>query len=376
MDELVISPISLLPYLLVVFIYVLLSLTSSVTRIRFFHVTSVGLLICFVGFRNAFTPDAGRYRYFYEHLSNSDFQRMVEPSFFFIGKILEALRLDYHALFLFYAAVTILFMYRGISNLTPYIKTSMLLYLLVPYLFLGLFIEMRQDCAIAIVLYAMSLWRNEHLKHRAVKIFMLAALSIAFHYSAGFYWLVFLISIRFLKRTFSFGVYGFALLCSLLVPPTLVLRLISLMLYPVLPNAYRAHVDDLVQLGAASGEHSILSLFIYNFLSLIFCYARKINRNFPVDLTNLFVIGTVILNLTRLYGDLARIANYFIVFEIVLLPMLLFGLRQRAIKPLLIYCTLLLYTIHFVRGLYLFNEEAHGYIFLHYSSAFLPEISW
>jgi EpsG-like putative glucosyltransferase len=376
MDELVTSPINLVPYILVVIIYVCLSLTSSVTRNRFFHLTAVGLLICFAGLRNPFTPDADRYRYFYEHFRDSDFQRVVEPSFFLIARTLNAFSLDYHVLFLLYTAATILFMYEGIRNLTPYVKTSMLLYLLVPHLFLGLFIEMRQDCAISIVFYAMSLLRKEHLRHRVAKIIFLAALSIAFHYSAAFYWVVFLITIPLLKRTFSFRTYGFVLLCSLLAPPTLVLRLILLGLYPVLPAAYQEHADGLLQLGVASGQHSLLSLLIYNSLSLIFCYARRINRDIPIDLTNLFVIGAVILNLTRLYGDIARVANYFIVFEIVLLPIVLFGLRKRAIKPLLIYCTLLLYSLHFVHGLYYFNEEANGYIFLHYSSAFMPEITW
>jgi hypothetical protein len=376
LDEFVTSPINLVPYLLVVVIYVCLSLTSSVARSRFFHLTGVALLICFAGLRDAFTPDADRYRYFYQHLGDSDFQRVVEPSFFWIAKALDTLHLDYHVLFLLYTAATILFMYSGIRNLTPYVKTSMLLYLLVPHLFLGLFIEMRQDCAIAIAFYAVSLWRKEHLNLRAAKVILLAALSITFHYSAAFYWLVFLITIRFLKRTFSPAVCGFTLFCSLLVPPTLVLRLISLVLYPLLPPAYQAHADDLVQLGVggAAGQHSILSLLIYNSLSLMFCYAGKSNREIPSDLTNLFVIGAAILNLTRLYADIARVANYFIVFEIILIPICLFGLRQRALKPFLIYCTLLLYSIHFVHGLYYFNEESHGYIFLHYSSVFMPEI--
>lgn len=374
-DAISISPLNALPYLVLILVYILMAVTSGLTRIRFFHDTAVGLMICFAGLRDDITPDADRYRYFYEHYTDSNFQRLMEPSFFWISRVLNSIHLNYHAIFFLYTLITIVFIYAAVRNFTKHVITSMFLYLTIPHLFLGLFIEMRQDCAAAIVFYAMSLRRMEDVRFRTAKIAALAALSIAFHYSAALYWVVFLVMKKGVKRQFSFRTCLVALVGSLLVPPTLILRGLSLVLYPVLPAEYRAHVDELVQLGAALGAHSTSSLLIYNGLALVFCYARFVSKTISEDFSetvNLFAIGAIVLNVTRLYGDIARFADYFIIYEIVLLPLVLFNLKARELRPVIVYSTLVLYVIHFVHGLYYLNAETNSYILLHYSSAFLP----
>src|SRR5262249_11138173 len=157
-------------------VYVILCLTSELTNNESFHLTAVGLALVFAGFRNTISPDMERYRYFYEHYQVGDYQKVIEPSFVFISTVLNKLGFDYHALFFLYTFTTLGFAYCAVSNLTGHVKTSMLLYILIPHLFLGLFIEMRQECAVATVFYAMSLLKPKGVRLRLLKVIALAAL--------------------------------------------------------------------------------------------------------------------------------------------------------------------------------------------------------
>ena len=85
----------------------------------------------------------------------------IEPSFLLFCKVLNGLGFDYHALFFVYSFITLVFVYLGIKNSTGHVKLSLLLYVLIPSCFLNMFVEMREVCAIAIVLYAMSSLRGK-----------------------------------------------------------------------------------------------------------------------------------------------------------------------------------------------------------------------
>lgn len=366
------NAIQLLPYLTFLAIFVLFCLCSELTGNKWFRLPAFTLALLFAGLRNALSPDMERYRFFYEHYRSGEYTKLIEPSFVLISAVLNKLGLDYHALFFFYTFITLGFVFAAINNLTRYVKTSTLLYILVPYLFLGLFIEMRQECAVAVVFYAMSLFYKEDLKFRTIKVIFFAALSVAFHYSAAGYWVIFFLSLKFLRKEFSLTTYITSLVGTILLPSWVVLYAAYAVLYPILPAEYRLHLDDLRSLGQqVSGAHSVLSIAIYNSLALIFILARKFIVQ-PPELfrrfVNIFVLGVLFLNLTRAYGDLARFADYFIIYEIVLLPEVLYRIGKPYLRPAVIYFAFLLYCVHFVHGLYYLNEETDTYIFLHYQN--------
>lgn len=366
------NPIHILPYLVFLAIYVSLALSSEVTRNKLFHWAGVGVALLFAGFQNTISPDMVRYREFYEHYRDSDFLRLLEPSFVVISAALHTLGLDYHALFFLYTSLTILFVYGAIRNLTPYIKTSMLVYILVPHLYLTLFIEMRQECAVAMVFYAMSLIPREELRFRRLRVVAFAALSVVFHYSAAGYWLVYLIGSRLFRRDYPVKLYLALLVITLVTPSWLVLNLLWAAVYPILPPAYQLHVESLKSLGEAAGAHSVVSLLIFNIMALAFVLARQSIKSAgrPLGMfLNLFFAGVLVLNLTRDYGDIARFANYFIIYEIILVPALLYKTGLAYSRPAVAYAVMLLYCIHFVHGLYYLNAETDSYIYLHYSNA-------
>lgn len=369
------SAIQILPYLVFLAAYVILCASSELTRNKWFHFAALTLALLFAGFRNALSPDMERYRFYYEHYRAGDYTKLIEPSFVLISAVLSNLGLDYHALFFFYTLVTLGFVFAAVNNLTTYTKTSTLLYILIPHLFLGLFIEMRQECAVAVVFYAMSLLYKEDLNFRTAKVVFFAALSVAFHYSAAGYWLVFFLCLRLLRKEFSFTTYVVSLVGTLLLPSWVVIYAAYAIFYPVLPPDYRLHLDDLRSLGQqASGAHSLLSIAIYNSLAIIFVLTRKSMQRPPETLrrfVNIFFLGVLFLNLTRAYGDVARFADYFIIYEIVLLPEVLYRTGKLYLRPTVVYFVLFLYCLHFVHGLYYLNEETDTYIFLQYKNALL-----
>jgi hypothetical protein len=365
--------LQLLPYLIFLILYVILCLTSELIRRNFFYLSAVGLALLFAGFRNTISPDMERYRYFYEHYQNDDYQKLIEPSFVFISTVLNKLGFNYHAVFFLYTLITLCFVFAAIRNLTGHVKTSMLLYILIPHLFLNLFIEMRQECAVAAVFYAMSLLKVENIRLKRTKIFVLVLISIAFHYSATGYWIIYFLFAWWIKREHSLKFYGASIIVSILMPSWAILSIAYFALYPILPPEYQLHVDELRGLSTGSGEHSLASLVIYNSLALAFVVAARLKSipRFFTDLVNIFFIGVIFLNLTRAYGDMARFADYFIIYEVILLPVLLFRAGKPYMRPAVIYCVMLFYFVHFINGLYYLNEETGTYIFLHYSNALL-----
>jgi hypothetical protein len=369
------TPLQLLPYLVFLLVYVVLCLTSELTRRRFFHLSALGVALLFAGFRNTISPDMERYRYFYEHYQNDDYQKLIEPSFVLVSTVLNKLDLNYHSIFFFYTLISLCFVSAAIKNLTGHVKTSMLLYILIPHLFLNLFIEMRQECAVSVVFYAISLFRHKQIRLKKTRILILALISIAVHYSAAGYWIIYLIFSWWIKRQHSLKLYSVSLFVSLIIPSWAILSVAYFALYPVLPPEYQLHVDELRGLSTGSGEHSLASLAIYNSLALAFVVAER-TKSIPksfADLVNIFFIGVIFLNLTRAYGDMARFADYFIIYEIILLPVLLFRAGKPYLRPAMIYGVLLFYFVHFIDGLYYLNEETGTYIFLNYSNALLPD---
>ena len=100
---------SLLPYGILLLVYFLLSFHSELQKNRFFAVPVLGVLLFFVGLRGAMTPDMQRYREMYENSKTMEFNS-IEPSFLLISRFLNAMRLDYHALFFTYSFITLFFL--------------------------------------------------------------------------------------------------------------------------------------------------------------------------------------------------------------------------------------------------------------------------
>jgi hypothetical protein len=361
----------LLPWVLLLTAYLALSFHAELTNRRVFILASLTLLVVFAGLRQPFTPDAGRYRSMYQDpdLLNAT---MIEPSFILISKGLNALGFDYHALFLVYTAITLTFIYAGIDNLTRHIRLALFLYISIPACFLNLFGEMRQVCAIAIAFYATSILLKKETRHRTLKVFAWAIVSIFFHYSAFLYWMILLCLYKLARKSYPALLYVAAMGISVAIPTSAVISVFMFLMSPFMPPKLESILDAFLRSTSSMAEAGqLLKSAIYVAMGLFFVLRLRRHEDDPKFrvLVNLFVLGVIILNLARGFAVASRLAYYFLIYQIVLFPEILDEVRERARSLLAGYTLVLFYLGEFLWGLFFFSTEVQGYIYMHYQNA-------
>jgi hypothetical protein len=361
----------LLPYALLLIAYLALAFHAELTNQRLFVLASLLLLVLFAGLRQPFTPDMERYRSMFEDpdLLTASF---IEPSFILISRGLQALGLDYHALYAVYTAITLVFVYLGISALTERIRLGLFLYISIPACFLNLFVEMRQVCAIAIAFYATAVLLRKDARHRLLKALAWAILSICFHYSAFLYWVILLCTWKLAHRSYRPLTYILAMCVSLAIPTSAIISAFVFLMGPFLPAKLQGMINLFTQSSTSLAESGqILKSAVYVAIGAFFVLRLRRHADdmkFRV-LANLFVVGVVILNLTRGFAPATRLAYFFLIFQVVLFPEILDEVRQGVRSLLAGYTLVLFYLSQFLWGLFYYSEEAQSYVFLHYRNA-------
>jgi hypothetical protein len=365
----------LTPYVSLLFVYLLLSFHSELLKNRLFAVPALSVLLLFAGCREAMTPDLEHYQMLYQAFDSASLDlAFIEPSFLLFCKVLNGLGFDYHALFFVYSFITLVFVYLGIKNSTGHVKLSLLLYVLIPSCFLNMFVEMREVCAIAIVLYAMSSLRGKG-KFKLWRILVFSILSMLFHYSAVVYWAIFLILYKAVKRSYSNATHSLLIISTLLIPASALGAILQTVAFPLIPPKYQAYLELFTGQSAVMDPGQMLKSLIYVLLAICFVYWRSPARNRvadPVPL-NLFVIGVLLLNLSRSNPVFSRVAYYFLIHQIVLFPECLARIRGALTRLTAIYGVVLFYLAQFIWGLFYFSPD-EGYMFLHYQNAIMSAL--
>jgi transmembrane protein EpsG len=360
----------LTPYAILLLIYLLLSVQSELSGSRTFAVPALGLLVLFAGFREAMTIDMERYSLMYSHVDALSIIS-IEPSFLFLSHLLNGLGFDYHALFFTYTLITLTFVYLGIRNYTANTKFSLLLYVLLPGCFLNLFVEMREVAAVGITFYATSVLSRKDVKWRLTIVCVLAALSICFHYSALAYWGIIVVSYKVIKRPHSLFFYYFLLISTLLIPTSVLIGAIDVLASPILPTKYHGYLGLFMETETSLAESGqLLKNIVYILIGAVCVYWRSPldhNDDDHVPL-NLFVIGVVILNVTRSFAEASRLAYFFTIYQIVILPTTRARLRAGVMRLTAAYAVVLFYLAQFAWGLFYYSDEWDTYPFLHYQN--------
>jgi hypothetical protein len=365
----------LAPYGALLFLYLLLSFHSELFKNRLFAVPALGALLLFAGCREAMTPDLEHYQMLYQAFDSASLDlTFIEPSFLFLCKSLNALGFDYHALFFVYSFVTLVFVYLGIKNSTGHVKLSLLLYVLIPSCFLNMFVEMREVCAIAIVLYAMSLLGRED-KFTLSRILGFGILSVLFHYSALVYWAIFLTLYKVIKRTHSNATHLLLIISTLFIPASTLSAILQTVAFPLVPPKYQAYVELFTGQDAVADPAQLLKSLTYVLLAICFVYWRSPARNKEADPVplNLFVLGVLLLNLSRSNPVFSRVAYYFLINQIVLFPECVARITGAFKRLTATYGLVLFYLAQFVWGLFYFSPD-EGYVFLHYQNAIISAL--
>ncbi len=359
---------NLLPYGILLLAYLLLSFQSELYRSRFFAVPALGVLLFFVGFREAMTGDMERYAQMYEDFRHPNLVSL-EPSFSFLSRVLNAMGLDYHALFFAYSFITLFFVFLGITNYTRHVKLSLLLYILLPAYFLNMFVEMREVCAVSIAFCATGLLNRKEIRLRVPTFLALVALSVSFHYSAILYWVIVLLSYRFITKPHSPTLYISLLVGTLLIPTSVLIGAVNLFASPLLPPRYQGYITEFLEAETSLAESGqLLKTLVYVTIAMCFVHWRRPMQNKDDDHLplNLFVLGVVILNLTRSFAAASRLSFFFVVYQIVIFPIMLGRVKDKTLRVTAADLMGVFFLAQFGWGLFYYSEEAGNYPFLHY----------
>jgi transmembrane protein EpsG len=376
--------ISILPYFIMLFNYIILSLTSYVSKSRVFFYLAILIIILFVGFKDIMSPDFERYAYMYENIESFGFDAS-EPFFIIMSFFLKSFGFDYYALFFIYAFLTILFILLGIREFSKHHAIAMLLYLLVPGFFLNMFIEMRQILAVAMVFYAVGLILNKKRYG-----YFLAFLSIITHYSAMFFWFIFIIFKKYFSKKYFLWFYVISLVASFALVVMFRLDLAFFNFLFMIFNSLSSFLPFLQKYLTylalvISGEVSQVQaqlikniFYILNTLFLLYVlrYIIKENNNIhPMAdlkkdnyLINFLTVGTIILNISFYVAEVSRFAYYFLIFQIVLIPNIILKIPNLYVRYSFFIIILFIYISMFIKGLFLYSEEWQDYIFFNYKN--------
>ncbi len=305
-----------------------------------FMYLALGAMIFFAGFRYEIGYDFPKYAAGYLHDSELD---KWEPVFNFFVRLIREVNfgLDMQGMFLFFSSLIIIILYKALKNLTPTYRLGILLYLLIPAFYLNSFSVIRQGVAMVILLYGLQYITGAKPNYK--KYALMALLAFMFHYSSIIVSFSYLIGTKFFNRVHSWVIYLFFILVSIFLSFVNIAQYILIML-PGRFHLYAYHTADI----------SILKLLIVNGFFLFFMVQKDhiIKTRLDRYLFNSIFIGLVLFNFFSQFADVSRLAQYFLMSEIVLVPMYLRTMKDILLRKVLLIIFLVYYLFNFNYALY------------------------
>ncbi len=318
-------------------------LVNGGTRLSFgnsFMYLALAVIIFFAGFRFEIGYDYTKYLSAY--MTDSELQ-VWEPLFVFFVRMLRYINfgLDIQGMFLFFSGLTVFIVYKALKNITPYYRLGLLLYLLVPSYYLNSFSVIRQGIAIAVLLYGLKYITKE--KNENIKYMIVALIAFLFHSSSLFVSLLYLFGTIFLNRIYSWIVYTLLILGSLFVSLTHTGKY----LIAEMPGRFSAYADMVFDI-------SPLKLLAVNFFFLFLLYHKNdyVKDKLTRYLFNSVFLGLIIFNVFSDFVYVSRLAQYFLVAEIILIPFYLYSIKSIFNRTFMMVLFLVYYIAIFNFSLY------------------------
>ncbi|MEZ9866561.1 EpsG family protein [Vibrio sp. 10N.261.51.A4] len=320
--------------------------TSYLTKSNIFSLFALFLIVMLSATRLEIGYDYFNYVGFYSvHLPES-----LEPLFKLSINLMNSFDLHYREFFFIYSIVTIFVLYIAIAKYTPYRKSALLIFILIPGLYLNSFSIIRQSIAASFVFFAIYYLIYEK---KYVKFWVLSLIAICFHYPVVLVVLLVSLFKSLLNKEGSFKFYCFIVMTSLVI--------------------YKAGVASFV-LSMIGGKYSlyasfvqpvsVLKLLVLNFYILILlCFKKQfIKDERDVFVVNLLVIGVLIVNIFADFTPVSRLGYYLLIFQIIIVPKLIYSfpssnLRQTSLKTLVIAITMFYYFSMFTNSLYVDSRQ-------------------
>jgi hypothetical protein len=296
-------------------------------------------LILVGGFRDGIGRDYVSYVDWY--LKGNRDQGLHELEIGYIGlmNLLRFFTLHYNYLFFIIAFFTYFYVYLGVRRYAKQQTLPMVLYFLIPSMFLHSFTFIRQFLAVAITFYCFNLLLDK--KFFWFTLLMLTAISI--HYSSVLALIIFL-SAYFLVEKIQFNHMFILLFLSFFVSQIGIIYLIEIFLKT---SHYAYYVSN------QAVPVTYLKIFVLNIMAiLVLCFYQKNGfSNFKQKyFLILYVFSIFLINLFSESVELTRISIYFRIYEIlVICPIINTALQKKRI--ILIFFLFSFYTFPYFRTL-------------------------
>ncbi len=243
----------------------------------------------------------------------------LEFGFLALMQLFRHWQLAVPVLFFVVAFLTYLAVYLGVKKYSTTSSLPLVLYLLIPSLFIGSFTLIRQLLAVALAFYAFAFL----LEKKKGPFFILMAVAVSFHYSALVPLVVFLVVYQWGNRIAPQHLY-WLLAVTFCIGQLGVIALLSGLLEG---SHYHFYVAQQFAVPVP-----FLKLAIFNTMGIlvIFFYNQK---GFPVPNRNpvlvLYIVGIGFLNAFAESSDLTRLYIYFRIFEIILMADIMYWLLAK-----------------------------------------------
>jgi len=304
-------------------------------NVKVFLFLAIGIIIFISGTRYGVGYDFFNYVSFYTIY----LPEYLEPLFKLSIVVLKEFSSNPQIMFFMYSFFTIILTYIGIVKYTKYVKTSLLIFLLIPGLYLNSFSILRQAMAESILFLAFFYIIYEK---RLLKFCLISLVAFLFHYSAILPVLIVLATYYILKKSYSIIFYSI-ILCLSIVSYQIHLATFLLGFAFARYAAYLNYIQSV----------SILKLVVYNIfmLVLILFKNRYIHTKEDNIILNILFIGVIVLNVFSDFTPVTRLSYYFLIFQIILVPKFIYSFNDNNLKVIILSISILYYLLIFGNAL-------------------------
>ncbi|MFD4703684.1 EpsG family protein [Gottfriedia sp. NPDC058432] len=299
------------------------------------------ILISGLRFMNALYSDEWIYRSDYAKIGNMDFKDIfslkIEPGFALLNWALYKISIQPQFLIFICAAITNTLIVLTIAKFSEKFELSILLYICIGFYFTS-FNIMRQYLAISIVF-----WAIRYLgKGKFIKYLISILVASTFHFSALIMIPTYLIykGRAWTKWTILTMVSGVTFTVSFAI-------LVNILEAALANTKYSDYLKTLTE-----GYYGVNILRILIFIIPLFPLfiwrvpLKKIYSNSD-HLVNLYVIGVIFMLLSSNYVFIARIADYFTIFSVLLIPKLTALFKKSSFNQLIYFGIMVCYMTFF-----------------------------
>ncbi|MDT2747772.1 EpsG family protein [Vagococcus fluvialis] len=330
-------------YFLCLFIPLCCSLIST-KRANFLLVLFFVFIVVISGYRYVGT-DVPAYKIYFESIDAYSLSfPLYEKGYFVLNKIISFFTNDFQYVLIVTALITLIPIYTTIKkySINPFLS---LFYFISFYFYFNSFNLVRQYLVVSFLFYSVKFIFEKRLIPFVLTVLVASLFHMTALFFIPFYWLC-----RIKYRSFTYLILMIASVCISFLTPTLI-RIIAKLVPKV-----ASYINYDVQ-GASANFTIIFTFCAFVVAILLKEKIEKIEKNSIIYIN--FVFFAFCLSLLSINNIIFfRLASYFYIFIILLLPLLFYSLDKK-LKPITYFLSSLLLIMYYYRQL--FNNNAGVY---------------